>query len=161
MEDFQNLIFQAKKTISAADHMLIMTFPLVKDPKILLAVLSSTFSALTNATDSLVTYERVFKRIPPPQDTFESKFNVFKDQISKRYNINSEYIKLILEIKEILNTHKKSPIEFSRNDRFIICTENYRMKTISVEELKKYIAKTKMYITEIERLVNKNAGIFK
>ncbi|MBU1201947.1 MAG: hypothetical protein KJ583_00535 [Nanoarchaeota archaeon] len=161
MEEFQVAIEAAKKNIRIADHMLIMTFPLVKDPKLLLAVLENTFSALSNAMFSIVYYERLFKRIPQHRDTFESKFNLFQTTIVPRHSINKEYVKLIQEIREVLLDHKKSPVEFSRGDRFVICSENYHVKTIGVPELKKQIMKTKLFVSDIERLVSKNAGIFK
>jgi hypothetical protein len=161
MEEFQLAGENAKKTIKVADHMLIMTFPLVKDPKLLLAVTENIFASLQYAMTSLLLYERLFKRIPVFQDSFDSKFNLFKDKVAQKYNINKEYLRLIQEVREILSEHKKSPVEFSRGDRFVICSGNYRMKTIGVNELKKYIAQTKMFISDIERLVNKNAGIFK
>ncbi len=161
MEEFQTAIENAKKTIRIADHMLVMTFPLVKDPKLLLSVVDSTFSATLNAMYSVVYYERLFKRIPPFQDDFDSKFTTFKLRIVPRYKINKEYVNLIQELKEVLMEHKRSPMEFSRGDKFIICSSNYRMKTIGVPEMKKYIAKSKLFISDMERLVNKNAGIFK
>jgi len=161
MEEFQLAIETAKKNIRIADHMLIMTFPLVRDPKLLLAVLENIFSALSNAVFSIVYYERLFKRIPLYQDNFESKFNIFRSKIVTKYQINIEYVNLVQEVKEILSEHKKSPVEFSKGDRFVICSESYHVKTIGVPELKKQIAKTKLFILDIERLVSKNAGIFK
>jgi len=161
MEEFQISIEKAKKTIRIADHMLIMTFPMVKDPKLLLAVLENTFSSLVSSMDSLLFYERLFKRVPPFQDSFDSKFNLFRERLVERHNINKEYLNLIQELRDILLAHKQSPVEFSRGDRFVICSSNYRMKTIGIDDLKKYIAKTKLFSVDIERLVSKDAGIFK
>lgn len=161
MEEFQSAKEQARKNIRVADHMLIMTFPLVKDPKLLLAVLKNIFLALKNSVYCLLYYERTFKRIPSFQDNFDSKFNMFKDKLVQKHNIHKEYLRLIQDVREILLEHRKSPVEFSRGDRFVICSSNYRMKTITVKDLKKHIAKTKLFITDIERLVSKDAGIFK
>ncbi len=161
MEEFQVALEKAKKSIRLADHMLVMTFPLLKDPKLLLAVVENIFSSLSNAIYSVVYYERLFKRIPFFQDSFESKFLIFRTKIAQKYGINQEYIKLVQEINELLHSHKESPVEFSRGDRFVICSDNFRMKTVGVSELKKYIAQTKMFVADIERLVSKDAGIFK
>jgi len=161
MEKFQISIQNAKKNIRIADHMLVMTYPLIKDPKLLLSVLENINQAITNSISSILEYERIFKRIPPYQESFDSKLNMFRSKIMSRYGLNQEYLNLILEVNEILREHKKSPIEFSRDDRFVICSENYRMKTVGIPDLKKNIAKTKMFINQIELLVSKNAGIFK
>ncbi|MBC8500273.1 MAG: hypothetical protein ISS25_04710 [Nanoarchaeota archaeon] len=161
MEEFQVARDKAKKSIKVADHMLIMTFPLVKDPKLLLAVLENIFSALINAMSSLLYHERLFKRIPPFQENYDAKFTMFRDKLVQRHDINKESLKLMQEIREILLEHKNSPVEFSRGDRFVICSPTYRMKTISVNDIKKYIAKTKLFVADMERLVSKDAGIFK
>ncbi|MBU0665747.1 MAG: hypothetical protein ABIC91_04990 [Nanoarchaeota archaeon] len=161
MEEFQEAREKAKKNIMIADHMLIMTYPLIKDPKLLLAVIENISSALNNAMTSVLLYERLFKRVPVFQDTFDSKFNVFRQRIVDRYQINKEYLKLIQEVREIISQHKKSPVEFARKDKFVICSENYRIKTLGVPEMKTYIAKTKMFIEDIVRIVSKNDGIFK
>lgn len=161
MEEFQLARDKALKKVRVADHMLIMTYPLVKDPKLLLAVLENLFSALTNSVSSLLYYERTFKRIPIFNEDFDSKFALFKDKLVLKHNINKEYLVLIETIREMLVEHKKSPVEFSRGDRFVICSSNYRMKTISVNDIKKYVAKTKLFVADMDRLVRRDAGIFK
>ncbi len=161
MEQFQEYRDLAIKKIRIADHMLVMTFPIVNDPKLLLAVLENVFSSLDNAMTSLLYYERLFKRVPPFQESFDSRFNVFKSSLIERYRIDKGYLGMIQEIRELLKDHKNSPVEFARKDKFVICGANYQMKTISVPDIKKYISRTKLFVNEMTNLVNKNAGIFK
>jgi len=161
MEKFQELKESAKKKITIADHMLTQTYPLVKDAKLLLAVLENVFLALSYSMSSVLHYDRLFKKINILPENFEAKFHVFKDKCVPRYKIDKEYLNLVREIKEIIIAHKKSPVEFVRNDRFVICSENYRMKTVSVDQLKKYIAKSKIFIQETSNIVSKNEAIFR
>jgi phage regulator Rha-like protein len=160
MEKYEELRDIAGKKIQIADHMLTMTYPMVKDPKLLLAVMENIFLALTNSVGSLLHYERIYKRVPPFQDTFVSKFNVFKQKCAKRLNIDNETILMIHEIKEIILQHKKSPVEFTRNNSFIICSEDYRMKTITLEKMKNYILKSRLFVQNINNIINKNQLIF-
>jgi len=160
MEKFQELREKAKQRLKIADHMLIMTYPLVKDAKLLLAVTENLFLSFTNAMSALLYYERIFKRVPPFTDNFEAKFKLFKEKCMDRYKINPEILKTMREIKEIIYEHKKSPVEFVRKDRFVICSENYRMKTITIEQLKKYISKAKEFVSQIERILSKGERIF-
>lgn len=161
MEEFQSTLQTAKNKLKVADHMFVMTYPLVKDPKLLLAVVENIFQAFEKGMSSLLYYERLFKRIPLFQETFESKFNMFRDKLVPKFKIDEEHIKVMRNLKEILLEHKKSPIEFSRKDRFVICSENYRMKTISKDDIKKYIFKAKLFVSDIERLVSRDGRIFK
>jgi len=161
MEEFQQLKEIAQKKISLADHMLTMTYPLVKDTKLLLVVLENIFLAMTNAMGSVLHYERLFKRVPPFTDNFENKFSLFKEKCVTRYNINPEYTKLLREVKDIIVQHRKSPVEFVRKDRFVICSDNYKIKTVSIDQIKEYISRAKSFIQQTNFIVSKNERIFR
>ncbi|MFW6013740.1 MAG: hypothetical protein ACOCZ6_02765 [Nanoarchaeota archaeon] len=156
MEHYEKISQKARQDIKIADHMLNVTYKFIDDPKMLLSVTYRLMSAVTNTMGTVLYYERMYKRIPPFQDDFDSMYNMFKSRCTKRYNINVEYIKLIEELREILKQHKKSPVEFSRSKKFIICSENFRMKVIKAEDIKNYINKAKLFQTEAERMVDLN-----
>jgi len=160
MEKYEELREIARKKIQIADHMLTMTYPMVKDPKLLLAVMENIFLALTNSIGSLLHYERNYKRVPPFQDTFVSKFNIFKQKCVRRCSIDEELVLMVQEIKGIIMQHKKSPVEFTRNDSFVICSDDYKMKTISLEKMKGYIIKSKSFIQNINNIINQNKEVF-
>ena len=161
MEKFQELRDLASKKLKLADHILTMTYPMIKDPRLLLSSIENLFLAFTYGMSSLLYYERLFKRIPPFQDNFASKFELFKENCSKKYNLDNEYPKIIQEIKEIIVAHKKSPMEFSRNDSLIICNGNYRMKTISSNMIHNYVQKAKLFIKNVSTIVSKDEAIFR
>jgi len=161
MEEFQRARDKAGEKLKLADHMLTQTYPLVKDPKLLLAVIENIFLALTSGIASILYYERTFKNIPPFVDNFENKFNLFKEKCVPKYNLRKEYIELISEIKEAVIAHRKSPIEFARKDNFVICSDNYKLKTITIEQIKKHIDLTKTFLKEASLIVGKNERIFR
>jgi hypothetical protein len=161
MEKFQEARDKAVRNIKIADHMLYVTFPLVKDTKLLLAIIENIFLAYTNAIAAILHYERLFKRIPPFQETFESKFNMFKEKCVARYNIDRKYAIEMQNIKEIITEHRKSPVEFKRGDRFVICSERYNIKTISVNDIKGYLSKAKLFIEAIGNILANDGGIFR
>ena len=134
---------------------------MVKDSRLLLSATENLFLAFTYGMSSLLHYERLFKRIPPFPDNFTGKFELFKDKCSNRYNIDNEYLKIIQEIKEIIVAHKKSPMEFQRNDNFVICNSDYRVRTISADMIKAYVEKAKLFIKNISTIVSKDEAIFR
>ncbi len=154
MDKYEEHREKARKRLNIADHMLTMTYPLVKDSKILLAALENLFMAISYSIGSVLYYERMYKRIPPFHDNFESKFNMFRIKIVPRFKIDTKYLDLIREIRDIIVAHKKSPVEFSRDNQFVIASEDYDLKKISLEQLKAYIPKTKRFIEEMEGIVN-------
>jgi len=160
MEKFQELREVAQKKLKIADHMLTMTYPFVQDPKLLVAVVENLFLAQTNAMGSVLHYERLFKRIPGFQDTFTSKLAVFQEKCVPRFNIDKEYIQLMQELKDTIVAHRESPVEFSKKDKFVICSEDYRMKTISLNDIKEYVKKTKLFIRKTNSIISKDESIF-
>ena len=161
MEKFQELRDLANKKLQLADHILTMTYPMIKDPHLLLSSIENLFLAFSYGIGSVLHYDRVFKRISPFPDDFASKFELFRDKCAKRYNLNNEYTKIIEDLRNILVAHKKSPMEFSRNERFVICNGNYRMRAISLNEVKSYVEKAKLFIKNVSSIVSKDEAIFR
>jgi len=160
MEDFQVARDKAKKHIQIADHMLTQTYPLVGDPKLLLAVINNLFLACSHSISAILHYERIFKRIPPFVDNFENKFSIFKARCLRRYSLDPEYVRLVQEIRSLIDERSSAPVEFARRDKFIICSENYRMRTITAESLRKHLEKAKLFVDDMTGMVSKNERIF-
>lgn len=143
----------AKKHLQIADHMLTMTYPIVNDPKLLLSVLENLNLSLSSAVSCILSYERELKLIPPYHDSPEGRLEVFKQKIVEKYKISKDQVKMIEDIKELVQYHKESPTEFSKKDEYVICTDEFnRIKTINVKEMKEYIAKAKLFIGEISKI---------
>ncbi len=161
MEKFQALREESHKNFQVADHILNVTYPLIKDTKLLLGVTDNLFLALNNAISSILHHERIFKLVPLFEDTFESKFNIFRYKCVPRYKIDQEYMNLIQDLQEIIHLHKKSPIEFKRKDRFIICNKNYQMRGITTNQLKTYLQKTKEFLKITQDITSQRERFFK
>ncbi|MFH1026150.1 MAG: hypothetical protein V1764_05670 [Nitrospirota bacterium] len=161
MEKFQEARDKAKRNLQIADHMIYMTYNMVKDPKLLIVIMENIFLALTNAMSSVLYYEKFFKRIEPFPENFESKFAIFQQECVKKYNIDKSYILLIRDVKDFIFEHRQSAVEFVRKDRFVICTDNYQMKAVSVDQIKRYIGITKNFLQETARIVSRDEEILR
>lgn len=161
VEKFQILREQAKKNIQIADHMLSVTYNLLHDPKLLLAILENIFLSYTNAMSALLYHDRLFKEVPPFQDNFESKFRMFKEYTIHKHKLDKSFIIVINDIKGIIEEHRKSPMEFSRKGRFVICSGSYNIKTIGADEIRLYIDKAKVFIQAIDNITTRNERIFR
>ena len=160
MERFQETRETAKKKVQLADHILSTTYPLVKDQKLLVVVLENIFLALTNAMGSSLYYERLFKRIPPFQNTFSSKFNMFTAKIVPKHGIEKKYPIMMQEIKEMIIKQRKSPTTFQKEDRLVFTSDDHQMESISVKKLQTYLIDTKSFLQEMEDITKKEEEIF-
>lgn len=161
MESFQQLREDAKKKIQIADHMLIMTYQVVNDPKLLIAVLENVLQSIHLSIQSVLAYERLFKRIPPYPGTLEGQLMVIKQKLAKKYELTEEDFKLISAIKTLLQNHKSSPIEFIRNNKFVISDDSYNLKTLSMNDMKQHISKTKQLVHKLYAKTTENDRLFR
>jgi len=160
MEIFLEQIEEAKKCIKIADHLAYVTYPLVNDIKIINLITDHIFNSLTNSIDSLLNYERYYKRISNIPSSFENKFIIFKLEVSKRYNIPGDIILLIKDIKDIIETRKKNNYQFLRGNNIILCTDEFRTKTLNLKKVKDYINSTKFLVNKVNTIIGKNARRF-
>jgi hypothetical protein len=152
MEGVEDLRRESIRRLEVADHMIYMTYELVKDPKLLISILENIFLSNTYAITAALNFERKYKNIPMFIDTFDDKMRVFEQYCMKKYNINPKHTQTIKKIKDIIHSHRKSPVEFIRNDNFVICSDTYAMHTISPDLIKEYIKISKEFIKNLLNL---------
>jgi hypothetical protein len=161
MEKFQELRIAAKTNIEKADHMISVTYPLVKDTKLLLPIMENVFLGLNSAMNSVLYYDLLFKRIPQFPEDIDAKIHIFRGRCVRRYKIDESYATLIQEVKSLVKQHKTSPIEFTREGKFVMCDHKYNIQTITPEQIKQYINKAKLFIEEVNKVTSKNEGMFR
>jgi hypothetical protein len=144
---------KAKLQYDTAFHLLNVTYPLINDPKLLLGVVNNIFLSIEASIEIILEYEKQLLLISPYSKEFQNKFNIFRSKSAKRHEINKQDIINIEEIHTILTLHKKSPVEFRRKDRFIICNKDYKMYEITTKEIKNYL-KTNIHLLESINKIN-------
>ena len=132
---------KAKQQLQTADHLTYITFPIVKENKLLLKILEQIYNSIISAINAILQYEYAYKRIQLYKDAKEN-FATFK-KISPKYKISEEQIKTIIEILTLAEKHKKSPFEFVKKDKIVIMSEGMKTDTLSVDKIKVYITETK------------------
>ncbi len=161
MEKFQEFRDTAKAKLRAADHLLTQTYPSIRDPKLLMVVMEGIFSSLANAMTSILHYERTFKRVNALSGNFEHNLEVFAQECINRYSLSQDYISVMRELKNLVSEHKKSPVEFSRKDSFIICSDEYHIKIVTFDQLKRHLAVAKKFLEDAEKILSREEDLFR
>jgi hypothetical protein len=138
MEKFLENIESAERSLKTVDHMVYITFPLIKDKRILLKVIQEIKTIITSCIKAILQYEYLYKRIKLYKNP-ESNFKTFIGKCSKRYDIDSEEIKTILEIFDYVEKHKESPFEFVKGEKIIILSESLNPKILTLEKIKSFL----------------------
>ena len=153
MELYQIHYKKAADFFRAADHLIYVTMPVVQDVKIIVTVLGNINLALLHGMDAVLEYERYYKRVLPLATSFDMRFDVFKKRVVGRNGFSNQEAELIAEIKTLVDKRKGASMEFTRSGKFIICSEDYNMKTLSLEEIKKYLSTTKTFLVKVNGMI--------
>jgi len=151
-ESYMENLEKAAASIRIADHILYVTYPLINEKKLILKALEEVYNSLLNIINAILQYDYIWKRIKlysNPQDNFET----FKEKCSKRYNITEQELSQLLEIFKIMQSHKKSPMEFLRQNKIIIMSDNLTTFTISHEKVKSYLFLSKTILARIKQII--------
>jgi hypothetical protein len=154
MESSEELKKRAKTSLQVAECMLTKTYPVVNDPKLILAIAGDIYTALVSGMTALITHEKQEHKPEFNEDNdFESKFNAFKE-IASNNGFTKDEVALVSNIHNIMSEHKESPVEFARKDRFVICDENYRCESLSLDDMKSYLFKARLFIEKTESIID-------
>ena len=125
---YQEKLGAANKQIQNAQYLLDNTYKLSKDPKVLVSVLIKIHEAFNLSITALIYRDKDVKLISNFHDSEKSRMDLFVRKCVRRYGFEREDVSTINELKEIIEDHKKSSVEFSRNKELIICDNKFKFK---------------------------------
>ena len=155
MEKFLENIIAAEKKIQIVDHMIYVTFPLIKDKRLLLKILQEIKNAVMDCISSILQYEYLYKRIILYKNP-KSNFKIFIEMCTPRYQITKEEINLILELFDFIEKHRESPFEFIKDDKVIILSNDLNPKTLTIEKTKEFLMLVKNILRKTRETFKKN-----
>ena len=129
---------KARRNRRIADHMAYMTYPMMKDKRLLLKVVDEIYSAFIGSMNAILQYEYLKKRINLSTDA-EQNLKLFFEKCAPRYGLSMEDTHSFREFFSLYEQHKKSPIEFQRKDKIVLMSDDFRTKIIDLEKIKGYI----------------------
>ena len=144
---------EANRRFVSADHMLFMTYPLLKDTKLLILVAENLHHASILALDALLKYEIMFKRVNSIPVSFNQKMDILKREVAGRYNIQRSNIVNIEELNKLIEARRNSPMEFCKRDKYVICSDDYKTNFLTLDKLKNYLNESKVFINRVNTII--------
>jgi len=144
---------EANRRFKSADHMLFMTYPLLKDTKLLILIAENLYQASILALDALLKYELMFKRLNSIPVNFNEKMDILKREVAGRYNIQRSNIVNIEDMNALIEARRKSPIEFVKRDKYVICSDDYKTNFLTLDKLKNYLNESKVFINRVNTII--------
>ena len=153
METLRRLLVEARDKLNTADHLTYVTYPQIKEVKMLYAIMEDLNKVSNNVVKAIIQYERMYKRIPLVPNDFRSQFEVFRSKCANRYGFDTRIVEMVEDLNRIVELKRRSPMEFVRNDKFVLCTETYKMKVINLQKVKDYLQMSKIFVGRTSRIL--------
>ncbi|MBI2668400.1 hypothetical protein HYX14_01020 [Candidatus Woesearchaeota archaeon] len=134
---------KAHQQLAVAKHLVGVSYPLLKDQKLLIGAVHNLFSAINLALEAILQQDGHF--VP---DSFESRYALF----TSKHKAKKEHLELLLTIKELHDLHKNSAVDFPRHGSLVMCTEDYRLRTLAVKDVEEYVHRTEEFLRDYKGL---------
>jgi hypothetical protein len=150
MTRFSVLLSDANRQLQIADHLLTVTYPMVKHPKLLLSVIEHCRRAIEDAAQAVVEFyvEKGSYEIPVHART--DMLAAFSDLVKIRHPgiaAEQDALKLCHDFRQTLQQHKDSHTTFKRDEKLVIASEGFEyLKEITPEELKRSLHTLKQFV---------------
>jgi hypothetical protein len=159
MEQYEFLKEKAFEKLNTADHLLFTTYPVVRDPKLLMSVLENINTGLNYAVACVLHHQRSLNKIPYFEETNKSRLEMFKNAVAPNLGLNPSYVKLISDVRATVLANKKSPVTFVKNDKLVICSPKYDIKALDANIVKRQLFEAKLFLSNLSVIVRKNEGV--
>lgn len=136
----KEILDKAEHSLRIVDHMIYITYPLIKENILLKKVIEQLYDVANNIIESILHYEFMYKRIRLSQDQTQSQnFELFSIKCANNFEITKQEIETIEELFQLMEKHKESSFEFTRKNKLVIMSNNLKTKSINLEQLKRYL----------------------
>ncbi len=155
MERHDECIAKAKQSLAVGEHVLKITYPLLKESKLLLAVLERIHDAHISLLQGVLTFEREARTIPPFHANFESMWNTLALRLAAKYSSSGNELTLFKTVEQTIKFHKEAVIAFGRKGELILASDEYVIQKITPESVADMLRSTQQMITHWSRLLKK------
>ncbi len=145
-EDIKKKMLDAERNLMIADHLMYSTYPLVKDPKLLLTIAEDIYKSLFLSVNALLEYDEMYKRVRMLPQDFRSRLDIFKS-CAPLHGIDTAIIKVIEDLRSFFERYKKSGTAFARQGSYIVFSEDFRITRLDFSKLKDYLSQSKVFLT--------------
>lgn len=139
MEHAKELLRDAQEKLLRADHLAFMTYPQVKEPKMLALVLENVDAVFSDCMEALLDYERMYKRISVVKGDFDSELRMLREHCLKRYGYPDRVANVISEVRFLAEKKKGCQMEFQRKDQYVLCSDSYRLDFLDIRKVSEYV----------------------
>ncbi|MDP6845604.1 MAG: hypothetical protein QF460_01425 [Candidatus Nanoarchaeia archaeon] len=156
MENYQELINKAQKEIDSSDHLLFVTYNIVKDSKFVFSVTNQLIDAVKYALEALLEFERKSKLIEPYPKQFNFMVETFKKKVAERREFEEKTITFLNKLVTMEQTIDSSSINFRRGETYVLADEDFGTKAIELQTIKSYFSSAQEFVSKVGDIIEQD-----
>lgn len=149
---YKSYFEKAQKSLKSADHLAYITYPLLKDARLLKKIIEDIFDCLDNLVKTAVEYDYLNKKIGKYGDDKINRQNFLKKS-SLRFGLNQQEVDKISLLLELMDKYRGTSFDFIRHDKLVMMADNLRTEIITFNDTKEILGMIKVINTKIKRIV--------
>ena len=145
----QNKLQEAKESFERADYLLNVTYPYIRDPKLLLSVLDALEDATIKGVQAVLGFEKVISSVAKD---LNSQITLFKKHCMPKYD--KKILATLSDLQKVQKARKDSSVEFRRKEKYVICSEKYDLNVIDAKSMEQYSNILRDFLNKIEGTIH-------
>lgn len=136
-QKFVDSLIEAEKLWGSAEHFVNITYPVVKDSKLLVRALESLSKSVSISINLILKFEYIYRRINLSENK-EENLECFFERCAVNYGLAEAERGRIKEILMLGRKHRESGFEFSKRDKAVIVDDElgtYELTKAKMTEL--------------------------
>jgi hypothetical protein len=151
--DVEEEIANARKELKLADHMVYVTYKLLNDRKIILSVANHVSKATNTAIFAFLENERRFKRIYHLPENERLRLMYFLRDYSEKFALDMDVEEMIIKLDNLRLMKSTDGYNVQKGESFYFVNGGFKVETVSVKMIKKYLSNARELINKIERII--------
>jgi len=156
MENYHELINKAQKEIESSDHLLFVTYNIVKDSKFVFSVTNKLIDAVKYALEALLEFERKSKLIEPYPKQFNFMVEAFKKKVSERREFDEKTLIFLNKLVTMEQTIDSSSLNFRRGDTYVLADEDFGTQAIELQTIKSYFSSAQEFVSKVGDIIEQD-----
>ncbi|RZD31614.1 MAG: hypothetical protein CXT77_01850 [uncultured DHVE6 group euryarchaeote] len=156
MGNYHELINKAQKEINSSDHLLFVTYNIVKDSKFVFSVTNQLIDAVKYALEALLEFERKSKLIEPYPKQFNFMVETFKKKVSERREFDERTLIFLTKLVVMEQTINTSSLHFRRGDTYVLADEEFGTQAIELQTIKSYFSSAQEFVTKVGDIIEQD-----
>jgi len=155
MEKILLILKEAKKQIQSANHFFSVTYPFLREWKILVRVVLCLKEGIVHTMNAMLFHEYLYKRVTLYKEPREN-LRIFRQKCFKVLDFLDDEVDKIFDLLSLAERCSRSQVHFSRNEEVVLLNEIMEKSIFNEKIVKEYVALSRRFFLNTKSIILRN-----